>query len=298
MQPKIEILSVDLLEKHAGLVAQLKALAAQLEIGFGWHYLLDLTWILSLLGPASGRDILDAGAGTGLIQWYLADQGARVSSVDRASRAHLSMRFRARYRVRGMRSEDLLPAGQLVRENIQTAEGLRSKTSRTARGLGGMVLTAVQAKSPGAVIIYNHDLEHLDLIPDNSQHAVVAVSALEHNDPTSLPAVVDELLRVLRPGGILLATLGAAKEQDWFHEPSRGWCYTQASLRQIFKLPQDAPSNYGDYDRLFAALKDNKTLREGLADFYFESGDNGMPWGKWDPQYQPVGILKLKPHEG
>ena len=27
-----------------------------------------------------------------------------------------------------------------------------------------------------------------------------------------------------------------------------------------------------------------------LADFYFRSGDNGMPWGNWDPQYMPVGV--------
>jgi hypothetical protein len=35
-------------------------------------------------------------------------------------------------------------------------------------------------------------------------------------------------------------------------------------------------------------------LRENLASFYFRSGENGMPWGKWDPQYQSVGVLKVK----
>jgi len=35
-------------------------------------------------------------------------------------------------------------------------------------------------------------------------------------------------------------------------------------------------------------------LRDHLAEFYFLSGDNGMPWGKWDPQYQPVGVCKVK----
>ena len=35
-------------------------------------------------------------------------------------------------------------------------------------------------------------------------------------------------------------------------------------------------------------------LRDNLASFYFRSGDNGMPWGKWDPQYQPVGVCKVK----
>ena len=147
-------------------------------------------------------------------------------------------------------------------------------------------------------MIYNHDLAHLDAVPNGSQDAVVAVSALEHNDPANLQTVVDELMRVIKPGGLLLATLGAAKDEDWFHEPSKGWCYTDTSLRRIFKLSNDTPSNYAEHDLLFQALKENETLRDGLAGFYFESGDNGMPWGKWDPQYQPVGVLKQKPLEG
>ena len=35
-------------------------------------------------------------------------------------------------------------------------------------------------------------------------------------------------------------------------------------------------------------------VRDNLARFYFQSGDNGMPWGKWDPQYQSVGVRKIK----
>lgn len=55
------------------------------------------------------------------------------------------------------------------------------------------------------------------------------------------------------------------------------------------------PSNYSQKDILFEKLKEqNNELHKKLAPFYFKSGDNGMPWGKWDPQYQPVGVVKIK----
>ena len=151
-------------------------------------------------------------------------------------------------------------------------------------------------RSPGQVLIYNQDLENLVDIPDGALEAVVAVSALEHNQPEGLQRVVAEIMRVLKPGGRLLATLGAHRDQDWWHAPSSGWCYSEASLRRLFALDPDASSNYDCYDELFASLCANAELREGLAEFYFRSGENGMPWGRWDPQYLPVGVLKIKPY--
>ena len=105
-EEKIELLSVDLLNKHRQQVIDLRKLARSLGLDFGWHYLLDLTWILSELGTTQGKRIMDAGAGTGILQWYLAQQGAEVISVDRLSRAALPLRFRARFHVSGLRSQD------------------------------------------------------------------------------------------------------------------------------------------------------------------------------------------------
>ncbi len=92
----------------------------------------------------------------------------------------------------------------------------------------------------------------------------------------------------------VVATLGAAKDKDWFHEASKGWCYTESSLRDIFDLSPDCTSNYDKHDQLFEVLVKCDLLRDNLADFYFKSGNNGMPWGVWDPRYQPVGIVKSK----
>jgi ubiquinone/menaquinone biosynthesis C-methylase UbiE len=130
-------------------------------------------------------------------------------------------------------------------------------------------------------------------IPDSSIDDIVSISALEHNTIDGLRKVIKELLRVLKPGGKLLATLAAAKDNDWFHEESKGWCFTEKTLRDIFNL-HDCPSNYDRYDELFDALKKSDELKNSLAKFYFESGDNGMPWGVWDPKYQAVGVCKIK----
>lgn len=143
-------------------------------------------------------------------------------------------------------------------------------------------------------MIYNQDFNNLSDIQDKPMDAVVAVSALEHNPLDCLPEILNKLLRVLKPGGVLLATLGSARDQDWFHEPSQGWCYTMATTRKMVELPADLFSNEGQFDRLLTFLTGCDELRIHLAPFYFRSGNNGMHWGVWDPQYQPVGVCRIK----
>jgi 2-polyprenyl-3-methyl-5-hydroxy-6-metoxy-1,4-benzoquinol methylase len=284
-------LPVTLLDQQRDTVTELKQLARSLRLDFGWHYLLDLTWIITQLGPVDGRRILDAGAGTGVLQWYLADHGAHVISVDRFSRANLPIRFRSRFNVKGARQGDLTPAWQVFKDNLKARSNLKVKLTSQTRELLDM---ADRQRAKGDVTIYNQDLKHMHEIENNSIDAIVAVSALEHNQSEDLESVVTELVRVLKPGSPLLATLGAARDQDWFHEPSHGWSYTDTSLRRYFALSSEVPSNYAQYDELFDALRDCAELRDNLAKFYFVSGDNGMPWGVWDPQYQSVGVCKIK----
>ncbi len=290
-EEKIELLSVALLDQYRQQVADLRKLARSLRLELGWHYLLDITWILGELGPLQGKRILDAGAGTGLLQWYLAQHGVEVISVDRLSRAALPLRFRARFRVAGLRSQDLLPPSLALRAQWDKNHRWKSRLSVQARELLGM---AHLGRGSGRVIIYNQDLSNLNDLADDSLDAIVAVSALEHNQPEALEQVVQELMRVLKPGGKLIASLTAARDQDWWHVPSSGWCYSDASLRRLFHLPQPTRSNYAQFDRLLAELRDCAELRDNLARFYFTSADNGMPLGKWDPQYIPVGVLKIK----
>jgi SAM-dependent methyltransferase len=289
----IEILSVSLLQEEKETASRIEKLAQDLRIGLGWHYLLDLTWILARLTPDPVGPVMDAGAGTGIIQWYLCERGRRVLSVDRASRRHLPIRLRSRYRVRGLREEDLEPLpGAIVRELFLHGPPPKA-IARQVRNLVERSLRVVRRQ--GEVVLYNQDLRNLADVPDGSVDTVVAVSSLEHNEPHDLELVVEELLRVLRPGGQLIATLGAARAEDWFHTPSRGWCYTEQTLRRVFGIGPSVMTNYDQFDALFQRLRDSEQLRRNLADFYYRSGENGMPWGVWDPLYQPVGIRKVKP---
>jgi len=294
---KIEILSVDLLDQNRPVVEELKRLARSLRLEFGWHYLLDLSWTVQNLGAIQGKRILDAGAGTGILQWYLAKTGAEVYSVDRLSRATLPPRFRRQFRVQGLRGADL---SSLQLSFIQVLSRPTSgpfyrrwaaRLAALARESAGYLFAS---QSSGKVFIYNQDLTNLAEIKDNSLDAIVAISSLEHNSPEGLEQVVTELMRVLKSGGMLLATLTAGRDQDWWHTASSGWCYTDTSLRRLFKLPPEAPSNYAQYDELFARLKDCAELRENLARFYYQSSDKGMPKGVWNPEYQPVGVCKIK----
>jgi SAM-dependent methyltransferase len=282
-----------LLDDHRPTVKRLRGLARLLRIGLGWHYLMDLSWILDRLPVVPGATVLDAGAGLGILQWHLCESRLRVISVDRDSRARLPLRFRARYRIRGLRPGDLEPVGPSLSRELR-ADGL------SIRGPARQARNAVErarrlVRHDGDVIVYNRDLRDLADLADGSVDHVVAVSALEHNPPEDLELVVRELLRVLKPGGRLIATLGAARDHDWFHAPSKGWCYTDRTLRRIFRIENSVMSNYDRYDELLMKLRDNAELRNGLARFYFHSGSNGMPWGVWDPQYQPVGVCTTKP---
>lgn len=295
MHNKIEILPVSLLESEKSIINELKVLADELKLEFGWHYLLDLSWILRNLDQIEGQKFIDAGAGTGIMQWYLANKGARVISIDRDSRANLNQRFRRRFNIRGLREYDLSEVSSfsemkqkrlIISQLVDIVDRLSYKINSYTGNKG--------ENGSGEVIIYNQDLENLDQIPDDSIDAIVAVSSLEHNSPDGLGRVVAELLRVLKPGRAILATLGAAKEEDWFHEASQGWCYTETTLRKVFQISPDVKTNFDQYDRLFENLRENKELKDNLASFYFQSDKNGMPWGKWDPKYQPVGICKLK----
>ncbi|MCJ7660565.1 MAG: class I SAM-dependent methyltransferase [Anaerolineales bacterium] len=290
MEDKIEILPVSLLDQYQDLVCNLKKLASSLRLEIGWHYLLDLTWIISQLDISKNLQITDAGAGTGILQWYLAEQGVTVLSVDRESRANLPLRFRFRYSVRGKNKEDLEPNYKTILYQAGD-QGLLRSLAGTAREI---LDVKPGSQNSGKVMIYNRDLVDLVDVPSCSQDAVVAVSSLEHNSPRALQEVIKELMRVIKPGGVLLATLGAARDEDWFHEPSKGWCYSDVTLKRIFNLSQAVSTNYEQFDELFSALHNCGELRDNLASFYSNSGDNGMPWGIWNPEYQPVGICKVK----
>ena len=290
----IELLHTGLLEEHRGLVRELRSLSESLDIPLGWHYILDLVWILSKAVDVADRTILDAGAGWGLLQWVLAERGSTVISVDRNSRSDPGERLRRRFRLCGLTAGDLKSA--TIRETWADARarGYILASYRAGRRAVQLLRYCLSSMAPGQVLFHKADLAHLTSLATASVDVVVSVSAIEHNELDTVGAVVDELMRVLKPGGRLLATVSATRDADFWHQPSRGWCLTEQTLRKVFHLGSETPSNFSEYDDRFAELVASNELRNHLAQFYFDSGNNGMPWGVWDPQYHPVGILMTK----
>lgn len=295
-EDRLEILSLDLLEKHSDLVMSFRQQADALGIQLGWHYDLDLAWIAYELGDPSGMRVLDAGAGTGVLQWWLAERRAHVISVDRLDRSDLSCRYRLAYQVKGLRPGDLIPTWRLISHRLtEKGQDADSRLRGTVRAAFTTILEPLRSRSQGTVTLFQHALENLPDLKDDTFDAVVSVSALEHNQAETLTDVVSELLRVLKPGGLLLATVATGGDQDWFHEPSQGWCYSESTLRQTFGVPLDGRSNFSEHDILLGKLRSSEVLKSHLAPAYFQSGNNGMPWGVWDPRYQPVGVRRRKP---
>jgi SAM-dependent methyltransferase len=296
LKDKIEIPPVKMLEDHHQTVEDFKTLGRMLgHYAVGWSYYLEWAWVFSQIDPDSlnRKVVIDAGAGHGLTQWYLAEHGSMVYSIDRLSRACLPLYFRKRYSVAGVRTQDLLTVSQFINP-FNRLVGTRERVCNILRSLKGTLLQFPANKAPGKVHIYNQDLARLVDIPDNSVDLVVSISSLEHNTPDNLSIVLKELNRVLKPGGVLIATLAAALEKDWYHIPSSSWCYTEKTLKRLFKFAPDVPSNYGDFYELLKSVRANKELKEGLSFQYFLGGKNGMPWGKWNPVYLPVGVVKVK----
>lgn len=319
---RIELLSLDLFDTHREEIQIVEAFRRHFDAVLGWHYFLDLAWIVREVKTLPrGAVLLDAGAGCGILQLILSELGYNVISADFMGRG-----FPAKYTERYGAVTHPLNSQRNSVDNGYTRHLKAVYSSRGSRLLSrflelfvstekfGDCLECIEkerftpAKDPpaplwegdaagscGTIFLYKCDLKDMALLPDALVDGVVSVSALEHNDHEGFQRCMAELLRVTKPSGKLLVTVSASQGEDWFHEPSKGWCYSEATLKRLCRLPDDVPSNFPRKDRLFARLRtEGCELHKRLDPVYSGSGANGMPWGVWDPKYHPVGVLKIK----
>jgi SAM-dependent methyltransferase len=325
---KIEILGLNIFNTHKEEIDIVQRFQMYFKADLGWHYYLDLAWIIREISALpKGSLILDAGAGSGLLQFILSDLGYNVISVDYSDRS-FSARYMERYGeiLHFLNSQEQTFDNPYIRHLKSVYHDLES---RKLSGIGNMlrlfmkqktqnkeidamttiernrffplgntissVLTGKAVERSGRIFLYKCDLKDMPLLPDDFVDAVVSVSALEHNDHVDFENCIDEIMRVTKHAGRIAVTVSASQYEDWFHEPSKGWCYDEASLKRLFRLSEDVRSNFHRKNEYFEELKiEDNELHKRLSPFYYKSGDNGMPWGKWDPKYQPVGVLKLK----
>lgn len=299
-QDRIELLGRDLMRQEFR-VADIDRLQHSLAMQIGWHYLLDIIWILDRLDAAGARPgwtILDAGGGLGLLQYVLADRGYNVLSVDITSRSlpllpRLQFRMRVADNTTNFESSYTKHISEIRR--IHRRHSLRV-VRRIFEAVPHVVLALVRSASQwhrrGEVTFLRSDLTHLTSVESASVDAVVSLSVVEHIPREATGQAISEMFRVVKPGGPVCVTTSAASGEDWYHEPSKGWCFSERSLRSLFKVSETVPG-WGHYDGILNALAQDKQLPARLPDFYRLTANCGMPWGVWNPTYVPVGISVL-----
>jgi hypothetical protein len=92
----------------------------------------------------------------------------------------------------------------------------------------------------------------------------------------------------------MLITLPASHKKDWFFESAYAWFLTDSAIKDIFEMSENTPSNYDEYERIFDSIKDSVELKNNISWRYYFTKNSGMPGGKWNPQYVPVGVVKTK----
>jgi SAM-dependent methyltransferase len=263
----------------------------------GWHYITDIAWIYSKVKnwPRTYR-VLDAGGGSGPLQFLLAELGFQVTNIDMVlpEPAPADM---VRYSLTHRRLSHFTEtgyAGHLRQLSTAGAKpGLRRVYRRMRRMLRNMLArlrAAARDPSVGKIEWVTGNLCDLREIPTGTFDAVVSLSAIEHIPLEQLGTALAELSRVLKPKAPwAVTTSGTEQPATWLHEPSQGWCYSVSDLNKRF-----GATGPGDQDpaSLLERYRRCAYLKEHLAGFYLRTERSGMPLGVWDPRYIPVGLSR------
>ncbi len=303
---KIELLGEELIDAHPDLAMEVLGMSSRLAMPLGWHYLLDLIWVLREIEDAEPSiheppfKMLEVGAGFGLLQFLLADRGYCVISADMRNRTP-SAKLTACYDFRVLAEEDEIQHPYLAHLGDNP---LRPREPRGIKPFIRKLLGRSEVEGPATgpargddlpkrpvIQFYRCNAEAMTAIPDASIDAAFSISALEHNCPELISGVQVEIERVTRPGGFCLHTVSATRKGQEFHEPSHSYLMDDVELARVFSL-DSYETNWSEWDTFESRFQKPGRLARWLAHTYFQSGRNGMPWGVWRPEYLPVGLRK------
>ena len=304
MGDSIELLSESLIDEHRDLALEVLGASSRLGLSLGWHYVLDLIWLLRELELPPGATILDAGAGWGLAQFLFADRGLRVISVDMSARQPRT-EFQHLYNFERLGDDKAIRHRYLERAQPSLKSSLDLALATPLGELPGKVLRRLRVAPavtqrvpphrPGkpTITLYHAALESLGELASGSIDAVISVSALEHNAPADIAPILAELERVTRPGAPLLLTLSASQDNGEFHAASHSYLLNEAGFIATYGL-QNPQSNFAEFDTIASAMQTPRYLDRWLSHAYDDRLDNGMPGRVWAPAYLPVALRKLR----
>ncbi len=285
---KIELLGPALLNNHR-LLHRVKDIEKRLVLDLGWHYYLDLIWCRKQLpDDVKGLTILDAGAGRGLMQWWLASEGATVISVDKGMQhGAVPRRFRQWCEVEGFRPGELEPHNDPLnlisflppRYLRGWAKKIRKTGMLTRRRKGRVQILRHALDDPGLSAVLADGVSWK--LPTLKVDHVISISALEHNSVDTMEASIANLMGCIKSGGKLIATVCASRDIDWYHDFYNAQCLTIETLMRLLRVSgrENFTTNWSKFDAIFDAVVNCQMLRERTR--------------HWNPTYQPVGIVKV-----
>lgn len=273
----------------------------------GWHYITDITWIYSQIKSwPTGFKILDAGGGVGPVQFLMAELGFDVTNIDlNLNKPSFSYqkRYKCTYEIlpsfKSTDYKDFLDGLDIKRQFLETvvkdtikksmpyqmwsAKQYIKKHEQWERAI------SLETTRKGQVKWLKGNLCNMPEVQDSTFDAVVSLSAIEHIPLEALKKSLREIKRVLKPDARWAVTTSATEQsKTCYHEPSQSNCFSSSDIEKIFEA---IPKGEQNSLEILHKYRNNKYLRENLARFYYKSGRYGMPWGKWDPKYIPVGIF-------
>ena len=262
IKDEIHFFSETIIDEHPELAMEVLGFAAKFGIALGWHYLLDLTWVLSKLQSLPPLCILDAGAGGGLLQFILATHGHKIISAD------------AFIRNPPKSVENIIPVYKSgSKEAIKTSYAVYHNQ---AQGMEELSLPSRERVPFGSIEYHCCNLENMEHLETNEVDVVVSISALEHNPPEKIPTIMQELQRASKPGAPMLITI-SMDNPPRFDEPSYSWLLNHKGVARLYGLAADYETNSEDMGRMLEDLKQAQRLPRWLASMYFASGKNGCP---------------------
>ncbi len=274
----------------------------------GWHYIADLIWIFRRIKRwPRGSKILDAGGGNGPLQFLLAEMGFNIVNIDLLL-SKPQVGYRIRYGCKFQRltsytsttySRFLSPLKDKPLKTYLIQKALRYLRNILKLPPLSYFRSCRQWRNRynfrsriGNIQWLSGNLCFMPELGSSTFDGVVSLSALEHIPSDSLPQALKEIRRVLKPEARwLVTTSGTDQPTSWFHEPSQGWCFSVSDIQSKFDA---STSKIIEPTDILKKYQSCEYLQENLADFYKTSKRYGMPLGKWNPKYIPIGIYGLK----
>jgi len=246
---KLKILSPKTVNLSRSNAVKLRLLSLALGRPQGWHYYYDQSEIIDLVKINGRGTVLDAGAGFGIIQFFLASSGYDVTSLDYSIRKfprYYGLLYRFDYL-----SNEGFDYHHDYQEFIKYKIALKQRLKKLFRPMeslyyilgiiaqiivfGFLVVSRLFTLKKRPVIRVIR--ASFDEIPfeDSSFDNIISVSALEHSDPKNWKKVVQECRRCVKVDGrIIITTSGTSNIEDSWDEPTKSTLFSEKSVNEVF----------------------------------------------------------------